>query len=96
MLYLHPAYHHLARIRKVDKGFRVNLKDIKFLIKIRDTHKIEEKNNCISTSTFGYKKKEKYQIYVSINTFKRHVHFLLIAEEEKRHYILIRDFSTFI
>ena len=82
--------------KKILQRFRIDLKDIKFPINIRDTHKIEERKNCISIGTFGYKKKEKYQIYVSNNTFKRHVHLLFIAEEEKTHYILIRDFSTFI
>ena len=39
---------------------------------------------------------EKYPIYVSKITFKRHVDVLLIEEEDKRHYALVKDFSTFI
>ena len=60
---------------------------------MRDIHKIE-RNNYICIGVFGYENKKKYAIYVSRNTFKRHVYSLLIGEEDKRHYVLIRDFST--
>ena len=30
------------------------------------------------------------------NTFKRHVDLLLIGEEGKKHYALIKDFNTFM
>ena len=73
--YSDSADHHSARIRKIDKDFarRLDFKDTKFPVKIRDIHKIEKKN-CISV--FGYEIKEKYPIYVSKNTFKRHVDLL--------------------
>ena len=29
------------------------------------------------------------------NTFQRHVDLLLIGEESKKHYVLIKDFNTF-
>ena len=32
----------------------------------------------------------------SKNTFKGHVDLSLIGEEDKRHYVLIKDFSTFM
>ena len=47
-----------------------------------------------SISVFGYKNKKKYPIYVSTNTFKRHVNLLLTGDESKRHYIRIKDFNT--
>ena len=95
--YLHPADNNPVKFRNVDKLVESNsyFKDIKFPIEIRDIHKIEKKKkNCISISVFGYKKKEKYPIYVSKNTFKRHIDLLLIGEEGKRHYVLIKDFNT--
>ena len=51
---------------KPDKDFakRLDFKDIQFLVKIRDIHKIE-KNNSIGISAFGYENKEKHPIYVS-------------------------------
>ena len=95
--YLHPADLHPARIRKVDKDFSraLDFKDIKFPVKIRDIHKIE-KRNCIAISIFGYENKEKYPIYASKSTFKRHVDLLLLGEEGKKHYVLIKDFNTFM
>ena len=40
--YLHPLYHHPARIRKVDElcGDKLDFKGIKFRVKVRDIHKI--------------------------------------------------------
>ena len=95
--FLHPADHHPARIRKVDKDFVIELyfKDIKFPIKVKDIHKIE-KNNSIDISVFGFENKEKYPIYTSKNTFIRHVDLLLIGEEGKRHYVPIKGFSIFM
>ena len=55
---------------------------MKFAVKISDIHKIEKKN-CIRISVFGYEKKEKYPLYVSKNTFKKHVDLLLLLLEEK-------------
>ena len=58
--------HNLRRIIKADKHFgkKLDFKDIKFSVKIRDIHKIE-KTNSTGISFFGYKNMEKYQIYVS-------------------------------
>ena len=47
-------------------------------------------------SCFGYEYKEKYQIYLSKNTFKKNMNLLLIGEERKRHYVVIKDFITFM
>ena len=54
--YLKPADHTLRRITEADKDFakRLDFKDIKFPVKIRDIHKIE-KRNSIGGSVFGYK-----------------------------------------
>ena len=71
-----------------------DFKDIKFPVKIRDIHKIEKKKS-ISVSIFGYKNKEKHPIHVSKKCWEeKHVDLLLIGEEGKRHYVLIKDFNT--
>ena len=97
MRYLHPVDHHPARIRKVDRMFEEELDftDKKFPIKIRDIHRIEKKN-CISINVFEYENKEKYLLYVPKNTFKTHVDLLLLEGKDKKHYVLIKDFDTFI
>ena len=86
-----------GRIRKVNNHLarELDFRDIKFSFKIRNIHKIERKN-CIDISAFHYENKEKYPMYVARNTFKRYVDLLLISEECKRHYVIIKDFSTFL
>ena len=68
---------------------------IKLPITLRDNHKTEKKN-CISISLFGYKDYEKHPKYVLKIFFKRHVYLLMIGEEDKLHYVLIKDFNTFV
>ena len=68
----------------------------KFWVKTRDIHKLEKKN-YIGISVFGYENKVKYPIYVSKKCCEdKHVDLLLIGEGEKKHYILIKDFNTFV
>ena len=69
------------------------MKDIKFIVKVIDILKTE-KNNSIGINVFRYENKEKYPIYVSSDTFKRHIDLLLIVEEGKRHYAVIKYFNT--
>ena len=48
-------------------------------------------------SVFCYKNNKKHPIYVSKKIYEeRHVNFLLIGEEGKRHYVPMKDFSTFM
>ena len=45
--------------------------------------------NYIGVSILGYESKEKYPIYVSKNTFRRHVNLLLKEEEGERHFFFV-------
>ena len=74
---------------------KMDFKYIKFPVKIKDIHKIEKKN-CIGISVFGYDNKVKCSICVSRNTFKIQIHSLLMGEESKRHYVLIKCFNKFL
>ena len=58
--YLNPPDHHPAIITKAEKDFakKLDFKDLKLPVKIRDIHKIE-KNNSIGISVFGYENKKK-------------------------------------
>ena len=92
--YLHPADHHSTKLRRAEKYFarEFDFKNIKFAIKIADTHKNKnkkKKKNCISNIIFGHENKERYPSYVSKNTVKRLLDLLLIREEGYRHYVLI-------
>ena len=58
--YLNPSDHHPLRITQADKDFakKLDFKNIKFPVKVRDIHKIEKKNS-IGISIFGHENKEK-------------------------------------
>ena len=73
----------------------LDFKDIKFPVKVRHIHKIQK--GIVSALLFLVMKiAKKYPVYVSKNTFKRHVELLLIGEESKRHYVLNENFNTFM
>ena len=96
--YLNPADRNPARITKADKDFarRLDFKDIKFPVKIRDILKIKNKSS-IGISVFGYENKEKHPIYVlKICCEEKHVDLLFIGEGEKKHYVFIKDFNIFV
>ena len=83
--YLNPAEHTPKRIARADKDFtkRLDFKDVKFPVKIRDIHKIEIKNS-IGISVFGYENKEKHPIFVSKQCCEeKHADLLLKREGEK-------------
>ena len=71
--YLNLTDHNPRRITKAEKDIakKLDFKDIKFPLKVRDIHKIEKKNS-IGISVFGYENKEK------------HVDLLLREEEGKK------------
>ena len=50
--------------RNKDSPKKLDFKDINFLVKVKDIHKIEKKNS-IGISVFGYENKEKHSICVS-------------------------------
>ena len=82
--YLNPVDHHPARIKRADKDFAkmLDFKVINFPVKIRDIHKIENKNS-IDISEFGCENKEKYPIYVSKKCCEeKHVNLLSIEGEK--------------
>ena len=84
--YLNPVNYHSARISKAHKDLAkmLDFVDISFAVKIRDIHKIKNKNS-LSISVFAYENKEKYPIYVSKKSCEeKHVDLLLIGEAEKK------------
>ena len=57
-----------------------------------------QKNNSIGISVFVYENKVKYPIMCQKNVLKKkkkkHVDLLLIGEEDKRHFVLLKDCNT--
>ena len=72
----------------------LNIIDIK-VVTIEHPSNSCKLSNYINISVFAYENKEKYSMSCVKNTFKRHNDLLLI-EEGKRHYVLIKDFKTFM
>ena len=57
--------------------------------------KIEMKNN-ICISVFGYEDKLVFPIYVSDQKFEESMDMLLLNDDDKSHYVCIKDFNRFM
>ena len=95
--YLNPQEKDSQRIKKDDRQYIKNLdyQGIKFPVTIKQINKIEKQNN-IRINVFGYENKQPYPIYISKETFEDQMNLLLITEDEKKHYVLIKDFNAFM
>ena len=45
---------------------------------------------------FGYEDGQPFPIHISKETFEDQMNLLLITKDEKKHYVLIKDFNTFM
>ena len=87
--YLNPSDHHLAIIRKADWMIEANyiLRTQSLLSKL-DIFR-NWKNNTIKSSVFSDENMEKYQLYVSKNTFKKHFDILFLEKKTKIFFLTI-------
>ena len=92
--YLHPADHHVAISTKADKDFvkRLDLKYIKFPVKIRDFHR-NGKKNSIRINVFGYENKAKHPIHVSKKMLQRKTRCLIIDGRRRKNNIFLSMIS---
>ena len=58
-------------------------------------NKIEMKNN-ISINVFGYENGLVFPIYISDQKFEDSMDLLLLIDDDKSHYVYIKDFNTFM
>ena len=70
----------------------LNYEGVKFPVSKRDYCKIERKGN-ICINVFCYENGLTYPVYVSDQKFKDCVDVLLISDENKSHYVYIKDFN---
>ena len=68
---------------------------IKFPVSEKDIAKIEKKNN-ICINVFCYDNDLTYPVYVSDQKLKNCMGLLLISNENKSHYVYIKDFKRFM
>ena len=61
----------------------------------KDFSKIEVKNN-ICINVFGYENELVFPIYVSDQKFEDSMDLLLLIDDDKSHYVYIKDFDRFM
>ena len=95
--HLNPQEKDPQRIKRDDKQYvdKLNYNGITFPVSQKQYQKIE-KQKSIKINVFGYEERQPYPIHISKETFEDQMSLLLIAEKEKKHYILIRDFNRFM
>ena len=88
---------HPERIKQEDKKLTINLsyEGIEFPVSKNDYCKIEKQNN-IRTNVFSYKNKIICPLYISGKKFNNSMDLLLIFDENKSHYVYIKDFNRFM
>ena len=95
--HINPSKEHPGKIKGVDRRLASNLNydRTEFPVKENDFKKIEIQNN-ISINAFGYKNKLVFPIYISNKKFKDSMDLLLLIEDNKLHYVYIKDFNRFM
>ena len=86
---------HSERILKNDKKIAEELNYNGFPVQEKDFNKIEIKNN-ISINVFGYDNRLAFPIYISDQKFEDQMDLLLLIDNDKSHYVYIKDFDRFM
>ena len=73
----------------------LNYDGIDFPLSQKHYNKVE-KQNSIRINVFGYEDEQPFPIQISKETFKDQMNLLLITKDEKKHYVLIKDFNAFM
>ena len=68
---------------------------LSFLQKKKDFNKIEVKND-ICINVFGYENMLLFPNYVSNQKFEESIDLLLLTDDNKSHYVYIKDFNRFM
>ena len=95
--HLNPQTEHPDRIKKEDNKMikELNYDGIDFPLSQKHYNKVE-KQNSIRINVFGYEDGQPFPIHISKETFEDQMNLLLITKDEKKHYVLIKDFNTFM
>ena len=95
--HINPLKEHLGRIKKTDKksAEELDYDGIEFPVQEKDFNKIEVKNN-ICINVFGYENRLVFPIYISDQKFKYSMDLLLLTDNDKSHYVYIKNFDIFL
>ena len=95
--HINPLKEHPERITKIDREIACNLNrdEIEFPAEEKDFKKIEVENN-ICINVFCYENEIVFPIYISDKIFKDSMDLLLLINDNKSHYVYIKDFNTYM
>ena len=95
--HLNPQKGDPQRIKKGDKQLigGLNYEGIGSPVSRKQYNKIE-KQNSFKINMFGYEKGRPFPICISKETLEDQMNLLLITKNEKKHYILLKDFNVFM
>ena len=95
--HINPLKEHAERITKINREIACNLNydKIKFPVEEKDFEKNEIQNN-ICINVFCYENEMVFPIYVSDKEFENSMDLLLLINDDKSHYVYIKDFNTFM
>ena len=93
--HLNPQTKYPERIKKEGKKMinELNYDEINFPLSPKHYNKVEKQNSNV----FGYENGQPFPIHISKETFEDQMsHKSLITKDEKKHYVLIKDFNAFM
>ena len=95
--HINPVKIHPERIMREDKKLvnSLNYDGIEFPVPEKDFSKIEIRNN-ICITVFGYENGVPFPIYVSEEKFENFIDLLLVFNDDKSHYVYIKDFDRYM
>ena len=95
--HINPVKLHPERITQNDKNLVNDLcyDGVEFPVREKDLNKIEKKSN-ICINVFCYENKLVFPMYNSNQKFENSMDLLLVIDENKSHYVYIKDFDRFI
>ena len=95
--HLNPQMKDPQRIKKDDKKKvnELNYDGVEFPVSQRHYNKVETQSD-IRIDVFGYENGQAFPIYISMEKFDNQMNLLLITNEDKEHYVLIKDFNRFM
>ena len=95
--HLNPQSKDPQRIKKAEKQYidKLDYSNIISPVSQKQYNKIE-KQNSIRINVFGYEEEQRFTIHISKEKFEDQMNLPLMTKDEKRHYVLIKDFNKFM
>ena len=95
--HLNPQEKNPQKIKKEDKKMinELHYDGIDFSLSQKHYNKVE-KQNSIRINVFGFENGQPFPIHISKETFEDQMNLSLITKDEKKHYVLIKDFNAFM